>query len=334
MEERNDVVDNLPKELGFVPIGHPDSMMSVESVRRAVEEFRVRPTDVVVSTFPKTGTTVLLWLCHLIRTNGVPEHERLSFDYLYDVCPWPLPSWDMGYDPNETRNNDFFPRVFKSHLRMASVYRGCRYVVAIRDPARVALSFYNYMRSKGVPLATNSDASTFLTETPFVKGVEGGVRPSLWEFYEEYHVLRNCDSMLVVVYEDLVSGDDDDDASSCVRTLSRFLLDDVDADDAADHVDVDEILRMSSKEYMSKFTHKFDEPYERVKELGRAADMSQFSPGAKVVTKAHEDVLNNDAKEFLRRRWEETMAPLGYANYEEFADHFRRRNKERFSARG
>ena len=49
-------------------IGHPDSMMSKESVRRAVEDFKTTPTDIIVSTFPKTGTTVITWICHLLRT--------------------------------------------------------------------------------------------------------------------------------------------------------------------------------------------------------------------------------------------------------------------------
>lgn len=40
-----------------IPIGHPDSMMSEESVRRAVEKFRTRPSDIIVATFVRSITS-------------------------------------------------------------------------------------------------------------------------------------------------------------------------------------------------------------------------------------------------------------------------------------
>ena len=82
-----------PRELlPHIPIGHPDSMMSRESVRRAVEEFQTRPSDIIVATFPKTGTTLITWICHLLRTNALPIEENdgteNSFETLYEVVPW------------------------------------------------------------------------------------------------------------------------------------------------------------------------------------------------------------------------------------------------------
>ena len=43
----------LPDELPYIPIGHPDTMMSKESVRRAVEEFHVKPMISSVPLFQK-----------------------------------------------------------------------------------------------------------------------------------------------------------------------------------------------------------------------------------------------------------------------------------------
>jgi len=68
--------------LEHIPIGHPDSMMSKESVRKAVEEFHVRPTDIIVATFPKTGTTLVTWICHLLRTDGDASHLDTIETYL------------------------------------------------------------------------------------------------------------------------------------------------------------------------------------------------------------------------------------------------------------
>lgn len=74
---------SLPADFPHIPIGHPDTMMSVESVRRAVQDFKVRPSDVIVATFAKTGTTLVCWLCHLIRTGGNVDFDAM--ETLYEV---------------------------------------------------------------------------------------------------------------------------------------------------------------------------------------------------------------------------------------------------------
>ena len=360
--------------LPHVPIGHPDTMMSKESVRRAVECFETRPTDVVVATFPKTGTTLVTWICHLLRTDAAPfETDLLAeedknqgnesetsvastkttktqepFETLYEVVPWPLLSWDIGYDPN-VQGSHFTPRVFKSHLRMASIYPGCRYVVTVRDPAKTVLSFYNFFISKKVPFlvdvdtgdenenenenkATGSgsgpapklkmDVSTFLVDMPFVKG--NNLRASLWEYYAEYHVLMNCPSVLILVYEDFLT-----DMQSQIRLLSGF----VGTTTAGDREEEDLVARvaaMSTKEYMAGHMSKFDEPYERALRLNRAGDPSQLAPGAKIAVQQHKQTFDEGALQFIGDRWSETMGPLGYKDYGAFAGAVRERNKRLF----
>ena len=304
---------SLPKELPLIPIGHPDSMMSVESVRRAVEEFKVKPSDVVVATFPKTGTTVVTWICHQLRTGG-----DLNFEHMYEVVPWPTLSWDIGYDPN-TQSNHFFPRVFKSHLRMASIYRGCKYIVAIRDPSKTALSFYNFLLAKKVPAIMEMDLSTFTRETAFVKGKSDGSRASLWDYYREYHILRDCPSVLVLIYEDLVKN-----IKASIRMIAKFMG--IDSDEEL----IDKVASMSTKEFMAQHMSKFDEPYECAKRLGRAADLSQLAPGAKVAVNPHNQAMDAAGIEFLDQQWRQTMAQIGYESYESFAATFRSKNEERF----
>lgn len=328
-------------------------MMSKESVRRAVEEFTVRPTDVVVATFSKTGTTLVCWICHLLRILvaaaarkddgggggcGVGEinieDEAISnIESLYEVVPWPLLCYDIGYDPN-VDGNRYEPRVFKSHLRMASVYRGCKYVVTVRDPSKTTLSFYNFLLSKGVPHVVDlPDVSSFLVDTPFVKGVPDR-RASIWEYYREYHQLLSCDSVLIVVYEDLIGKSKPQWVTAIANFIMGGIVDEEGEGTAAtsritpDLIDI--VCQKSTKEHMSKYNHLFDEPYERAKELGRAGDLSQLAPGNKVVVGDHPQTLNETAERFLRLRWEETMKPLGYDNYESFASAIRERNKERF----
>eukprot|EP00536_Pseudo-nitzschia_multiseries_P005048 jgi/Psemu1/318549/estExt_fgenesh1_pm.C_910005 len=353
-----------PQELlSPIPIGHPDSMMSKESVRRAVEEFHTRPTDVIVATFPKTGTTLVTWICHLLRTGACPKRSLCGFETLYEVVPWPTLSWDIGYDPN-VQGSEFVPRVFKSHLRMASIYPGCKYVVTIRDPAKTALSFYNFFLAKKVPFlvppppdedGNNNnnnndddddddngggqqpqplmDVSTFLVDTPFVAG--NHTRASIWEYYAEYHALLDCPSVLMLVYEDVVR-----DMASHTRTLAQFLnlpgtTNDIDSgNDIEVDIDIEALVArsvsMSTKEYMAKHMSKFDEPYQRAKALNRAGDVSQLAPGAKVALKKHDQSFDDRANRFLSDRWEATMKPLGYEDYDAFCSAVRKRNERWF----
>jgi hypothetical protein len=310
-----DEVVPLPAELPCTPIGHPDNMMSKESVRKAVEEFRVRPTDIIVSTFAKTGTTLVTWLCHLLRTGANVDFE--SMETMYEVVPWPMLSWDIGFDPN-VDGSQFFPRVFKSHLRMASVHRGCKYIVTVRDPATTAISFFNFFLAKQVPIATSMDVSSFLMKTPFIQGREG--RASIWEYYQEYHILKSCPSVLVLVYEDLVKNKEDN-----IHRIADFMgIGPVTPELMA------KILAMSTKEFMAQHMTLFDEPYERAKKLGRAGDLSQLAPGAKVAVQTHSQKFNDEALEFLHQKWDEYLKPLGYDTYQDFAECFRDANERRF----
>ena len=350
--------------LPHIPIGHPDSMMSKESVRKAVEDFRTLPTDVIVATFPKTGTTLVTWICHLLRTNAAPIDEsetesENSFETLYEVVPWPTLSWDIGYDPN-VQGSQFEPRVFKSHLRMASIYPGCRYVVTIRDPAKTTLSFYNFFLAKKVPflvdernddesengeqskLKLKMDVSTFLVDTPFIKGSPkthaSNLRASIWDYYAEYHALLECPSVLILVYEDFLS-----DMHSQIHRLSKFIRTTATDGNSGgvsesecrrkqhDNNLVDEVAAMSTKDYMAGHMSKFDEPYERAKALNRAADISQLAPGAKIAVQTHPQRLDATATQFLEDQWHLQMEePLGYGDYEAFAAAVRERNQRLF----
>lgn len=304
----------LPPDFPFVPIGHPDTMMSKESVRRAVEEFQVRPTDIIVATFSKTGTTLVTWICHLLRTKTEFDFTNSSIETLYEVVPWPLLSYDIGYDPN-TIANQFFPRVFKSHLRMASVYRGCKYIVTVRDPAKTTISFYNFLLAKQVPMVLNlEDVSSFLLNTPFVKGREG--RASLWDYYQEYHLLRECRSVLIVVYEDLVKN-----TPKWIHAISQFM-----GIEATPEL-IEKVTQQSTKQHMAQYMTLFDEPYERAKQLGRVGDLSQLAPGAKVAVNPHPQQLNATALQFLQDEWSQTMKPLGYEDYSSFAAGMKQRNE-------
>ena len=241
----------------------------------------------------------------------------MSFENIYDVVPWPLLSWDLGIDPN-TAGAQYSPRVFKSHLRLASAYRGCKYVVTVRDPVKTAVSFYNFLLRKEVPpVVAAGSLAKFVTDTSFVRGREG--RASLWECYAEYAACLQHPSVLVLVYEDVVK-----DMPTAIRVLAKHM-----GVDASEEL-VAEAAAKSTKEFMVSQMDKIDEPYERAKALNRMAELSQVAPAAKVVLEPHSHVMDEAGKAFMANEWRKVMAPLGFEDYAAFAGAVRAANRERF----
>jgi hypothetical protein len=96
-----------------------------------------RPDDIAVVTYPKSGTTWMLQILHLLRNQGrqgdvaldrcIGWFERDSLDILRR-----LPS----------------RRIFKTHLPAFSVPRGGKLVYVGRNPKDVAVSYYHHARAK------------------------------------------------------------------------------------------------------------------------------------------------------------------------------------------
>eukprot|EP00929_Paragymnodinium_shiwhaense_P061040 TRINITY_DN30475_c0_g1_i1.p2 TRINITY_DN30475_c0_g1~~TRINITY_DN30475_c0_g1_i1.p2 ORF type:complete len:136 (+),score=36.10 TRINITY_DN30475_c0_g1_i1:114-521(+) len=79
------------------------------SLQRAAG-FIPRPTDVFITTAPKTGTTWLQAICHALRTGGLQN----DFEDIYQVSPWDQLAWDLGQDLNAEQSAK--PRIFKTHV--------------------------------------------------------------------------------------------------------------------------------------------------------------------------------------------------------------------------
>mmetsp|Transcript_12664 Transcript_12664/g.23503 ORF Transcript_12664/g.23503 Transcript_12664/m.23503 type:complete len:330 (+) Transcript_12664:44-1033(+) len=310
------VGDAKPEELPLEYIElncEVDPGMSEETVKKALE-FKAQPTDIMISTFPKTGTTLLQWMCHQIRTGG-----HTDFEDIYQVSPWIMLGHELDMDPDEYGSR-FSPRIFKSHARLASEFRGCKYLVPIRDPTKVTISFYNFLKSKGIPEEVlGTDVSDFLLNKKFVKGE--GKRVSIWDFYKEYYQCRDCSAMQVVVYEDLVR-----DMPSSIKIIADFM------NIAPKPELVDTVAKMCTKDYMSEHMSKMDESWvhARVVKLDRSeSSKAMWSPAIRIVKDGHKDVLSEEALKFLNEMWEKEMSPLGFPDYAAFAKYFTDKNAKK-----
>lgn len=65
----------------------------------------------------------------------------LSRDYedIYQVSPWAQLAGDLGQDLNEP--HIACPRLFKTHQRLSAINAGGKYLVTVRDPTKVLISW-------------------------------------------------------------------------------------------------------------------------------------------------------------------------------------------------
>src|SRR5271154_941717 len=87
--------------------------------------FVPRPSDVIIASYAKCGTTWLQQMVHSLRTGG-----DLDFDDISRVVPWIEPASDLALDLDGAQRGE--PRAFKSHLSYDKVPAGARYIFSVR----------------------------------------------------------------------------------------------------------------------------------------------------------------------------------------------------------
>ena len=106
-------------------------------------EFPVRGDDIVISTYPKCGTT---WLQRIVGMLVFGSAEPFP---VQDISPWP----DLRLAPLEVAAGlgaeQSHRRFLKSHLPFDALpfYGGVKYIHVARDGRDAALSFYNHKAS-------------------------------------------------------------------------------------------------------------------------------------------------------------------------------------------
>lgn len=164
--------------------------ISIEGIQHAIA-FRPRPSDVIIATYPKAGTTWMQQIVHGLRTKG-----DMDFDEITEVTPWIETAFDLGWDLSADQKGS--PRAFKSHWNGEQVPKGCRSICVIREPKDTMLSFYNFMNGWFL----ERDAVSLDDFTGFIVSREhpGG---DYWTHLVSWWRRRNDRDLLLVTFEDL-----------------------------------------------------------------------------------------------------------------------------------
>jgi len=256
----------------------------------------VRPTDVFISTYPKSGTTWLQHIAHGLRSEG-----SLSFEEISQVVPWLESAVDIGLDPDA--DHDWQPRVFKAHLEWGRIPKGGRYITAFRNPKSVLVSFYQFF--EGWFFEPGSIGLDEFAERWFLQGTASG---SYWDHIVSWSEVADKANVLALTYEDMVAKPDD-----VPVLLADFMGLDVSKEVLA------KVVLQSSRTFMAQNASKFDEHVMR----GIRDPIWGLPTGgssSKVVADAGpKPIVSDETEKRLQRAWQDSVAPrIGFATYAEF----------------
>lgn len=251
----------------------------------------LRPTDIVVTPYGKSGTTWTQQIVHTLRTRG-----DMEFDDISRVVPWLEVSAALGIDLNAEQKAN--PRAFKSHLAWDDMPRGGKYINVVREPAAAAISMFRFQ--EGWFLEPGA-----MTADEFVMGTFVASR-TYFQHLKSWWARRNDADVLFLVYEEMLA-----DPAAAIQQIASFMGIDLDAELLA------LTLRHTSREFMLQHQDKFDDSM--LRQLSEdVADLPRGSASAKVTSGSSTSLLSDNTLEAIALVWqEEITTSLGFDTYQD-----------------
>ena len=222
----------------------PNSLTFKES---AFADYQPTAQDVIVSTYPKSGTNWTMQMAQEIAWYG-----EANFEHVDSAIPWPDALSKTPIAPlSDTSMAEKSPtglRVIKSHLEAEYVpySNEAAYISVVRDPKDVVVStfhfengFFERMVGGGVPLDAYVDA--FLAKE-FIYANWADHVASWW-------ALRKCDNVLLLSFEAMK--EEPEDAIAAIAKLMKVTL---------TLEQLAKVIHKSSYAYMKANNHKFSPP--------------------------------------------------------------------------
>ncbi len=224
-----------------------DMSHSAEFKREAFLGYEPGKQDVIVSTYPKSGTTWMLQLAHQISFLGEGD-----FEHQYDVMPWPdkliplnnIELDDMSVEEASPSNL----RIIKSHLEAEYVPYNpeAKYISVIRDPKDMLVSMILFENGFNELLCGGS-----VPVDAFVQSFKSErFQYQSWPaFIDSWWALRERENVFLVTFEDMKA-----DPIGLISRVANFL---------GVELTPPQMLKVAEKTsfaYMKTNDHKFAQP--------------------------------------------------------------------------
>ncbi|XP_075183537.1 sulfotransferase 2B1-like [Anomaloglossus baeobatrachus] len=221
----------------------PSPSSSVEDLDFLENEFKVRDDDVFNVTYPKSGTTWMLEILSLIKTNGDPTWSKSVLNW--HRIPW-IESKGSAKKAQEVKDN---PRFFNSHLPRHLFIKSlsdskAKVIYTVRDPRDVIVSHFYFGK-----------ISVFFNE---FESIDELIKEFLWseelpygswfDHVKEWIQLVGKENFMLNSYEDMQK-----DLRGTVIKICKFLGKELD-DTALDSVVKHSSFKTMQENNMSNFT--------------------------------------------------------------------------------
>jgi hypothetical protein len=177
-----------------------------DEVEAALSGWRPRPTDVVISPYPKCGTTWLQQIFHALRTGG-----DMDFDDISGVVPWLETATLLGIDLNAEQKAQ--PRGYKSHLPYDAIPPGAKAICCFRNPKDALVSMYHFMNGWFLEPGTVSIADFAYS---WIGRVER--RTDIWRHLLSWWAQRDNPNVLLLTYESM-----EKNPNAAIRRVAQFI---------------------------------------------------------------------------------------------------------------
>jgi len=210
------------------------SILLTARMKKLMQDFGERETDIYVVTFPKSGTTLMQMIIYQMTTNG-----SMDFGHLYDVSPW---SRFSAYF-NKVMPSVGERRIIKTHdeYNMLSGIKKGKFIFIIRDGLDVISSLHQHIKDYNNP---NVDFKDLVNR-----------KMSAWfEYNKSWLDNKNGLDILYLNYEDII-----ENKREAVLKIAKFLQIVIDGPVMA------RVLQRTSFEFMKQHEMKFGEQPEHWK---------------------------------------------------------------------
>jgi hypothetical protein len=183
-----------------------DNGRRIANFLRGRIEFESRASDVFISSYPRSGTTLTQWILYLLAHETGPDPEHLT-----QVSPWFERSLAIGELTAEDLGALESPRIFKSHLPREWLPNGGRYIYVERAIEDVLVSYFHFYRDY---LGFEGSLDEF-----YVRFMAGRVQYGSWyEHVAGWRAHASDPSVLILRYDDLL-----EDRKASIQRMVAFL---------------------------------------------------------------------------------------------------------------
>eukprot|EP00117_Sycon_ciliatum_P025675 scpid75377/ scgid21260/ Sulfotransferase 1 family member D1; Amine N-sulfotransferase; Dopamine sulfotransferase Sult1d1; Tyrosine-ester sulfotransferase len=263
------------------------------------------PSDIFISTAPKAGTTWMQQICHQLRSGG----GDMDFEDISMVIPFVEMAHDLGINLDDEQR--FKPSVFKTHVWEPLVAKGGRYIIVVRHPYDLAVSFFKFM--EGWTFKVGDISPDTMTNFFFLKLGEpdqqkGGICSAFHHMASWWP--RHADpDVLWVFFEDMK-----EDLQAQVERVAAFM-------DITDPAVIAQAVHKSTFSFMKEHQGHYDENrLKRSRNLEMGLKPEAGAGQGKVrVGGGQQHLLSDRTKAAIDEKWRDICQPvMGAASYTEW----------------